>query len=315
MDISPRVTASVAQQKHFFTIDVEEYFCAAALAAYAPTTRWNTLESRVGHSINALLELMERHHATGTFFTVGWVAERHPEMMRRIVAAGHEVASHTYDHARVSTQTPRSFRESVRRAKDILESITGYEVLGFRAPSFSISRGMEWALDVLIEEGHLYDSSLFPVRRPGYGYADGERDPHWIVRPVGRIMEYPPATLRVMGMTLPAAGGAYFRLLPQRLVHAALESSEARGEPGTFYSHPWEWDPGQPRFGVTMATRIRHYGGQRGLLGRLDQLLQRFEFTSIRPTILRASRRDDQASWSPPIREFAMSHTPGGPDR
>jgi hypothetical protein len=249
--------------RHFFTVDVEEYFQVVALAPYAPMSRWENFESRVEASVDELLALMALHGTKGTFFTVGWVAERKPDMMRRIVAAGHEVASHTYD-------------------KRVIEDITGSQVIGFRAPSFSIVPGTEWALDILLEEGHRYDSSLFPVRRSGYGYPGGGRDPYWIERPAGRLAEFPPATLQVAGLTLPAAGGAYFRLLPPNLVHSALNSSAARGAAGTFYIHPWEWDPGQPRLAVPLLTRIRHYGGQGGVLARLATLLETHQFGAIR---------------------------------
>ena len=272
--------------RHFFTVDVEEYFQVVALSPWAPMERWDSYESRVEGSIDELLAVMARHGATGTFFTVGWVAERHPAMVKRIAAAGHELASHTYDHVRVTHQTPAAFRESVRRTKRILEDLTGEPVLGFRAPSFSIVRGTEWALDVLIEEGHAYDSSLFPVSRKGYGYVGGERDPYWIERPAGRIREYPPATLRLLGKTLPAAGGAYFRLLPYQLVQHALRDAERRGVPGMFYIHPWEWDPGQPRFEVPMATRIRHYGLQGRVMSRIERLLTEFEFAPVRAATL-----------------------------
>lgn len=274
--------APTGRVRHFFTVDVEEYFQVVALAPWAPMSRWGTFESRVERSVDELLALMARHGALGTFFTVGWVAERHPEMVKRIAAAGHELASHTYDHVRITHQTPEAFRESVRRTKRIIEDLTGAAVLGFRAPSFSIVPGTEWALDILIEEGHRYDSSLFPVRRRGYGYPGGGRDPYWITRPAGRLAEFPPATLRVLGMTLPAAGGAYFRVLPPFLVHAALRSAEARGAPGTFYIHPWEWDPGQPRLAVPVLTRVRHYAGQGGVMGRIGRLLSELSFTSIR---------------------------------
>ena len=267
--------------KHFFTVDVEEYFQVVALSPYAPMSSWETFESRVEPAIDRLLALMAEHGATGTFFTVGWVAERHPAMVKRIAAAGHELASHTYDHVRITHQTPEAFRASIRRTKQVLEELTGAPVLGFRAPSFSIVRGTEWALDLLIEEGHRYDSSLFPVSRSGYGYVGGQRDPYWIDRPAGRLAEIPPATLRVLGQTLPAAGGAYFRILPPALVHAALRSAAGRGQPGTFYIHPWEWDPGQPRLAVPVLTQVRHYGGQGGVFGRLGRLLEQFQFEAI----------------------------------
>lgn len=267
--------------RHFFTVDVEEYFQVVALAPYAPMSRWESFESRVEASVDALLALMDTHGAYGTFFTVGWVAERHPAMMRRLVAAGHEVASHTYDHQRIPHQTPEHFRESVRRTKCAIEDITGSEVMGFRAPSFSITEGHEWALDILIEEGHRYDSSLFPVKREGYGYPSGKQDPYVLERPAGLLVEFPPVTLDVMGQRLPAAGGAYFRILPPQLVHAALRSAEARAQPGTFYIHPWEWDPGQPRLDVPVLTRIRHYAGQAQVLRRLDTLLGQFAWEPI----------------------------------
>lgn len=269
------------QIRHFFTVDVEEYFQVAALAPWAPHDRWTTFESRVEAQVDRLLELLARHDARSTFFTVGWVAERHPDMVRRIAAAGHELASHTWDHRKITEQTPAAFRESIRRTKRTLEDLAGSAVIGFRAPSYSIVRGTEWSLDLLLEEGHRYDSSLFPVRRRGYGYLGGLRDPYWLDRPAGRIAEIPPSTLRVGSMTLPAAGGAYFRLLPYALVRAALRSAESRSVPGTFYIHPWEYDPAQPRLPVPPLTRIRHYGRLAGVWPRLERLLGDFRFTSI----------------------------------
>ncbi len=267
--------------RHYFTVDVEEHFQVLALAPYVARERWDTLESRVDGNVRRLLDLLERHDARATFFTLGWVAERQPQMVRAIAAAGHEVASHGYDHRRVTEQTPEQFRESVRRTKALLEDLAGTPCLGFRAPSYSIVTGTEWALDVLLEEGYRYDSSLFPVRRPGYGYAGGGRDPHWLDRPAGRLLEVPPATLRRFGLNLPAAGGAYFRLLPYGLVQAALHDAERRGVPGTFYVHPWEYDAEQPRFRVSAFTRLRHYGGLERSWARLERLLGEFAFTSI----------------------------------
>ena len=267
--------------RHHFTVDVEEHFQVLALAPWVPRERWESLESRVARNVDRLLELLARHGATGTFFTLGWVAERQPAMVKAIAAAGHEVASHGYDHRRVTELTPESFREQVRRSKALLEAQTGQPCLGYRAPNYSITAGREWALDILVEEGYRYDSSLFPIRRPGYGYAGGGRDPHWLTRPAGRLLEVPPATVRWLGLNLPAAGGAYFRLLPPLLVHAALREAERRGQPGTFYLHPWEYDAAQPRVAVPLLTRIRHYGGLGGTWGRLERLLSEFRFASI----------------------------------
>jgi len=267
--------------RHYFTVDVEEHFQVLALAPFVPRARWEALESRVARSVDRLLELLGRHGASATFFTLGWVAERQPAMIRAIAAAGHEVASHGYDHRRVTELEPEAFREQVRRTKGILEALSGQPCLGYRAPSYSIVAGREWALDVLVEEGYRYDSSLFPVKRRGYGYSTGGRDPYWLARRAGRLLEVPPATLRRAGLNLPAAGGAYFRLLPPVLVRAALREAERRGQPGTFYLHPWEIDPAQPRFDVPFLTRVRHYGGLAGTWRRLERLVRDFRFTSI----------------------------------
>ena len=271
--------------KHHFTVDVEEYFHVSAFEPRVQRSDWDHFESRVTVSVSRLLELLARHDARATFFVLGWVAQRHPEVVRQIARAGHEVASHGWDHARVTEQSPLAFRDSVRRTKHALEQLIGAPVLGYRAPSFSIVPGREWALDVLIEEGYRYDSSLFPVRRPGYGYANGRPDPHWLERPAGRLAELPPTTLRRCGVTLPAGGGAYFRLLPYAVARTAFRDCERRGTPGTFYIHPWEIDPQQPRLDVPWLTHVRHYGGLGGTLPRLERLLAEFRFTAIAETL------------------------------
>jgi polysaccharide deacetylase family protein (PEP-CTERM system associated) len=272
---------------HHFTIDLEEYFQVSAFESRVARCEWDGFQSRVAEEVGQLLDLLARHEARATVFVLGWVAERQPELIRTIARAGHEIASHGWDHARVTTQTPLEFRHSIRQTKELLERITGEQVRGFRAPSFSIVSGREWALDVLIEEGYRYDSSLFPVQRPGggYGYPDGLSDPHWLERPGGRLAEIPPTTLRWGGLRLPAAGGAYFRLLPYGVVRAAFRQCERRGTPGTFYIHPWEVDPGQPRLDVSWLTRVRHYGGLRWTMPRLERLLTEFRFTAVRDTV------------------------------
>lgn len=272
---------------HHFSVDVEEYFHVSAFEPFVPYETWDGFESRVSASVARLLELLARSQSRATFFVLGWLAERHPGLVRRIAAAGHEVASHGWDHARVTRQTPLAFRDSVRRTKILLEDLSATPVLGFRAPSFSIVPGHEWALDVLLEEGYRYDSSLFPVRRNGYGYANGHRDPHWIERPTGRLVEVPPATLKRWGAHLPAGGGAYFRLFPYAVVQAALRDCDRRGVPGTFYIHPWELDADQPRLDVPLLTRLRHYGGLRSTYPRLERLLAEFRFTAIVDTVQR----------------------------
>lgn len=267
---------------HYFSVDVEEYFQVSAFEGSVSRDLWERLPSRVEGSVYGILDLLARHHARGTFFTLGWVAERHPKMIRRIADAGHEVASHGWDHVRVTHQTPDEFRASIRRSKTCLEQLSGMPVLGFRAPSFSIVPGREWALDLLLEEGYRYDSSLFPIRRPGgYGYATAGRDPHVVERPSGKLDEFPPATLRQFGVNLPAGGGAYFRILPYALVQSAFRRFEGRGVPGTFYMHPWEIDPDQPRQHAPLSSRLRHYTGLSRTLPRLERLLSEFRFTAI----------------------------------
>jgi len=283
---------------HHFTVDLEEYFQVSAFEPHVARSAWERFESRAPGQVAALLELLARHEARATFFVLGWVAERQAGLIRTIARAGHEIASHGWDHTRVTHQTPLQFRDSVRRTKVVLEEITGAPVLGFRAPSFSIVPGREWALDILIEEGYRYDSSLFPVRRPGYGYPNGHADPHWLERPAGWLAEIPPTTLRWCGLHLPAAGGAYFRLLPYGVVRAALRQCERRGVPGTFYIHPWELDPAQPRVAVSWLTRVRHYGGLRGTARRLEQLLAEFRFVAVRDTLARFSEHTTaEALW------------------
>lgn len=290
------VTLSVsliyAPMHHHFTVDVEEYFQVSAMEPHVPRDRWDSLPSRVERSTRRVLELLARRGAEGTFFVLGWIAERHPDLVRDIARAGHEVASHGWGHRRITHVTPEEFRGSVRRSKAILEDVTGEPVLGYRAPSFSIVPGREWALDILVEEGYRYDSSLFPIARQGYGYPGTPRDPHWIARPGGKLAEVPPATFRVGEKNLPAGGGGYFRLLPYALTRAAFRQAEERGRPATFYIHPWEVDPDQPRIPVPLKTRIRHYGGLERTSDRLERLVGEFRFQSIRRTLARCAEEE-----------------------
>lgn len=274
-------TTRAAALAHHFTVDVEEYFQVSAFDDLVRRAEWESYPSRVTPAIERLLDLLAQAGARATFFVLGWLAARQPDLVRRIAGAGHEIASHGWDHRRVTRQSALAFRLSVRRAKHQLEDLVGEEVAGFRAPSFSIVPGREWALDILLQEGYRYDSSLFPVWRPGYGYRNGGRDPHWIERRWGRLAEVPPATLRLLGVNLPAAGGAYFRVLPYQVVRAALRQCERRAVRGTFYIHPWELDPGQPRLDVPWLTRMRHYGGLTGTEERLKRLLAEFRFRAI----------------------------------
>ena len=275
---------------HLFTIDVEEYFQVSALEPVVARGDWERLPSRVEAPTRRLLEMLEESGSRSTCFILGWIAERHPELVRAIAAAGHEVASHGQDHLRVTHQSPQHFRESVRRSKAVLEDLIGEAVLGFRAPSFSIVPGLEWALEILVEEGYSYDSSLFPIRRRGYGYPGTPRGVHRLETASGALTEVPPATIRMGDVTLPAAGGGYFRLFPYELVRAGLRDAARRGEPGTFYIHPWELDPRQPRLRVPATTRVRHYTGLGRTEARLRRLMKEFRFTSVIDAIPEAGR-------------------------
>ncbi len=268
-----------APAAHLFTVDVEEYFQVAALERAVGRARWPSLESRVAASVLLLLERMERHGARGTFFVLGCVAEARPDVVRAIARAGHEVASHGWSHRRVTSLGARELRDELRRSKTLLEGISGRPVLGFRAPNFSVVRGWEWAFDLLLEEGYRYDSSVFPGRA-GHP-ADAPARPYPIERTGGTLLEVPLTHATAGPLRIPAAGGAFFRLFPYALTRRALRQAEARGAPGVFYLHPWEVDPGQPRFDVDPLTRLRHYGGVRGAAARLDRLLAEFRFGTV----------------------------------
>ncbi len=270
---------------HHFTVDVEEYFQVSALAPHVPRRSWEQIPSRLERGMTRLIDICAQGNVLGTFFTLGWIARYHPAIIRRLSEAGHEIASHGWGHERVSTLTPQQFRTSVRDSKRELEDLTGRPVIGYRAPSFSIVRGGEWALDILVEEGYRYDSSLFPVRRRGYGFLNGARDPHCIATASGPLEEFPPATLKVGSMVLPAGGGAYLRLFPYSLVRSAVRAASKRGQPATLYVHPWELDPEQPRLRVPLHTRIRHYGGLTRTTPRLTRLMSEFQFQTIASTL------------------------------
>lgn len=271
---------------HHFTVDVEEYFHPTAMAPYFPMSRWDDLERRSPRVIERLLAFLAERNVTGTFFIVGWLAEREPRMVRSIAESGHEIASHGYEHELVARLGPDRFRDSLRRSRATLEDIAGTEVRGYRAPSFSIVPGLEWAFDVLLDEGYWYDASLFPVsQHPTYGYPKAAPDPHWIERPAGRIAEFPATTATILGMRLPASGGAYFRLLPPGLVGMGFRQAEARDAPAMFYIHPWELDDWAPDVDASRFQMIRTFAGRRGTWRRMDELFARAAFGPVRQTL------------------------------
>mgnify|MGYP001342197791 CR=1 FL=1 len=259
------------------TIDVEDYFQVSAFAPYIKRTEWNTRECRVERNVNRILDLLAEQQTQATFFTLGWIAERYPELVRRIAREGHEVASHGYGHERVSDLTETEFYSDIYLSKSILEDLAGVAVVGYRAPSFSIGAANLWAFDTLERAGYRYSSSIYPIKHDHYGMPDAPRFAHQI-RP--GLLEVPVTTLRVGKRNLPSSGGGYFRLLPYSVSRWMLRQMHARdGEAAIFYFHPWEIDEDQPRVdGINSRTRFRHYVNIHRMEGRIRQLLRDFKW-------------------------------------
>jgi polysaccharide deacetylase family protein (PEP-CTERM system associated) len=261
------------------TIDVEDYYHVSVFDGLIPRHQWPQLESRVEGNTERLLDLFAEYEVTGTFFVLGCVAERHPELVQRIAGAGHEIASHGYGHRLIYDQTPRAFREDVRRAKGLLESTSGTAVHGYRAPSYSITPRSLWALDILIEEGYTYDSSIFPIRHDRYGIPLSPRHPYVLERPGGAIIEAPASTAAIGRFNLPIAGGGYFRILPYQWCRWGINRVNQTEDRGViFYLHPWEIDPDQPRLSAGMLSSFRHYRNLDQTEARMRQLLSDFHF-------------------------------------
>ena len=262
--------------RNALTVDVEEYFQVAAFERTISREAWDRSESRVEFNTGRVLDLFAARGCKATFFVLGWIAERHRALIRRIVDDGHELASHGYDHTRVHQFTPERFRADVARTKGLLEDIAGVPVRGYRAPSYSINDCNLWALDVLAEAGHVYSSSIYPIRHDLYGMPDAPRFPFRVRH--GAILEIPVTTVRLGNRNYPCGGGGYFRLLPYEVYRRMLERvNKHDGKPGLFYFHPWEVDPGQPRVtGAPLKSRFRHYLNLGSMHSRLERLLGDF---------------------------------------
>ena len=259
------------------TIDVEDYFQVSAFAPYIARADWEQRECRVERNVDRILALLDEHDTEATFFTLGWVAERYPQLVRRIAEQGHEIASHGYGHQRASDLNQAEFRADIERAKGVLEDLSGSEVAGYRAPSFSIGPGNLWALDSLARAGYRYSSSIYPIRHDHYGMPDAPRFAH---QAADGLIEIPITTLRLFNRNLPSSGGGYFRLLPYALSRWMLRRVNAGDrESAVFYFHPWEIDPGQPRIdGIDRKTRFRHYVNIHRMDRRLQSLLRDFKW-------------------------------------
>lgn len=263
--------------RNAMTCDVEDYFQVSAFAPYIDRASWPSRECRVEANMDRILALFDRHGVRATFFTLGWIAERYPNVVKRIVAGGHELASHGYGHLRASDQTRAEFANDIRSAKALLEDIGGQEVLGYRAPSFSIGRDNLWALDELLEAGYRYSSSIYPVVHDHYGMPEA---PRFAFYPNGTdgLLEVPITTVNMMGRNLPAGGGGYFRLLPYALSRWMMAKvNQDDRQPALFYFHPWEIDTQQPRpEGVGAKSRFRHYVNIGRMEARIEALARDF---------------------------------------
>jgi len=267
-----------------FSVDVEDWFNVLNLSPVIPQSTWDTCQLRIEPNIKLILELLDRCNTRGTFFILGWIARKLPGMVKDIHRAGHEIASHGDDHRIVYHQTPSEFRTSLTEHKAFLEDLIGEEVIGYRAPNFSITKQSWWALDILVELGYRWDSSVFPFERKRYGIAGAPVAPHLInLGDSSGIIEIPPSVVLIAGKAVPVAGGGYFRLLPYRFIKTAIHQLEKEGRPYCFYIHPWEIDPKQPRpSGLPIMNRLMHYHNLDKTKKRLSMLLHDFRFTTYR---------------------------------
>ncbi|MDJ0806110.1 MAG: DUF3473 domain-containing protein [Gammaproteobacteria bacterium] len=264
------------------TVDVEDFFHVSAFEKSIQREDWGNFPLRVEKNTRLLLDLFDEHEIKATFFVLGWVAERSRQLIKEIAARGHEVASHGYSHQLIYNQTPETFREETRRSKELLEEIVQRPVRGYRAASYSITNQSRWALDILVESGFEYDSSIFPVRHDRYGMPDTPRYPyHLETSNGGRIVEFPLSTAKLFNYRLPIAGGGYFRLYPYWLSRAGLSQINRQGRSFIFYLHPWEVDPAQPRIQAGWLSRFRHYNNLDKCEPRLRQLLKHFHFGTV----------------------------------
>lgn len=262
------------------TIDVEDYFQVSAFNNYIDRKNWNSLECRVEKNIDKILLLLNNNNTRATFFTLGWIAKRYPGMIKKIIAEGHELASHGFNHDRVSDLTPEKFFQDVSRAKNLLEDIGGQAILGYRAPSFSIGKNNLWALEILEKTQHLYSSSIYPVQHDHYGTPDA---PRFMYRTGETLLEIPPTTLRLFNRNIPASGGGYFRLYPYFLSKWMIERVNTHDKkPAVFYFHPWEIDAEQPKvYGLSNFTKFRHYININTTEKKLERLLKDFKWNKM----------------------------------
>lgn len=306
--------AGMSPRTHILSVDVEDYFQVEAFASLVSRSSWDQWPCRVEENTRRVLDLFDGHDAKGTFFFVGWVAERFPGLVRDVASRGHEIACHSYWHRMVYSLTPAEFREDTRRAKTIIEDAAGAQVLGYRAPSWSITKSCIWALDILAEEGFKYDSSIYPIHHDLYGVPGARRFPYTHECAEGRkLREYPPATLRWMGTNFPVAGGGYLRILPSFYTGFAFRVFEKKyGERVVVYLHPWEVDPEQPRIRGKLKSRFRHYTRLSAMAGNVSQVLQRHKFERFCDVLEAEQALSNSSS---PASALAAQSSPGADGR
>jgi polysaccharide deacetylase family protein (PEP-CTERM system associated) len=268
---APRVSTVNA-----LSIDVEDYFQVEAFAI--PPPDWPRFASRVEKNVEHVLNILAKHETKSTFFVLGWIAERFPRLVRRIVDCGHEIGCHGYGHQHIRRQTPEQFREDIHRARELLMEQAQRPIICYRAPSFSVTQSTIWALDIMSEEGFRIDSSIFPVRHDLYGMPDSSRFPHWR----NEMLEFPPTTIRIAQTNIGVGGGGYLRLFPYRFTRWAIRKINAvEKKPAMVYFHPWELDPDQPRISAPLKSRLRHYTNLGGMQMKIERLLSDFRFSTV----------------------------------
>lgn len=283
-----RSIAGIRMMINAFSVDVEDYFQVGAFVRTISPDDWENWESRVVGNTRKILDILDSAPTPvkATFFVLGWIAEKHPELVPEIAARGHEIASHGFAHRLVYEMNEDEFREDVQRTRKLLQDQSGQSVTGYRAPSFSIVNRTPWAHRILVESGYLYDSSVFPIHHDLHGNADAPREVHEIETEAGKIVEFPPAVIRRFGQNLPTGGGGYFRFFPYGITARWLRSINVQGRPFVFYVHPWEVDPNQPRIpGAPLKSRFRHYLNLRKTAARLERLLRDFRFGTVRDVL------------------------------
>jgi polysaccharide deacetylase family protein (PEP-CTERM system associated) len=282
--------------KNALTFDLEDYMHVSAFADHMPAAEWNDRVSRLEHNTDKLLEMLDSSRCSATFFVLGWVAQKYPQVIQRIASLGHEIACHSMWHRLVSDLTPAEFRADTQEAKTLLEDLSSQQVRGYRAPSFSITKKSWWAFEILRDLGFTYDSSIFPVKHPNYGAVEASRFPFVVRTESGNLVEFPLPTLQVGEKRAPFGGGAYFRILPYAYTRWGIKHMNDREtRPVCVYLHPWEIDGDQPRMKGRLTSRLRHYMGLRGTESKLRNLLRDFQFVPLEVLVEEWLARENSA--------------------